>query len=72
MKRFLRVFHKAFAKEIPMVWSIKLLSNVRMIVATVCQLSVLSMIANVRLSVDFVVDAVVPREMRLLSGLIAS
>ena len=55
-----------------MAWSIRLLSNNRRMVATACWLSVLSMIANVGLSVDLVMDAMVPGYVRLLSGLMAS
>ena len=40
-------------------------------VVTVHWLSVLSIIADVRLLVDLVVDAVVPRDVRLLLGLMA-
>ena len=54
-----------------MAWSIKLLSNDKMMVATACWLSVLLMIANVELLVDLVVDAVVSEDMRLLLGLMA-
>ena len=55
-----------------MAWSIRLLSNERIMVATACWLSVLSMIANVRLSIDLMVDAMVPTDVRLLSGSMAS
>ena len=55
-----------------MAWSIRLLSNDKMMVATACWLNVLSMIANVRPSVDLVMDAVVPGDVRLLLGLMGS
>ena len=41
-------------------------------VATACWLSVLSMNANVKPLVDLVVEAVVPGNVRLLLGLMAS
>ena len=55
-----------------MALSIRLLSNKRIMVATACWLSVLSMIANVRLSIDLMVDAMIPRDVRLLLGSMAS
>ena len=55
-----------------MAWSIRLLSNNKMIVATACWLSFLSITTNVRPLVDLVVDFVVPGDVKLLLGLMAS